>query len=226
MEKISNCNKMAKRAALLFWLSLCAGAGQVVRRIAPSRPVRAELFEGGRAAFELVELVPYARYEVRLSYAASSPMRFGLRLSTPEAEAAAAAAAAVASEARRGAERPSHLRRLLNTEKLLLGTEEVWGGDGSGGGGGGGGGGGALLLAVTAQREGVTPEGERRAPSSTVFELHLERLVFGLPLTVWRLVALLAVSVPSALCFVAPALQAALLARLDESAGAKASRRH
>jgi hypothetical protein len=183
--------------------------------------VRAELFEGGRATFELVELVPYARYEARLSYAASSPMRFGLRLSTPEAEAAAAAAAA-AAEASRGAERPSHLRRLLNTEKLLLGTEEVWGGDGSGGGGGGG----AMLLAVTAQREGVTPEGKGRAPSSTVFELHLERLVLGLPLTVWRLAALLAVSVPSALCFVAPALQAALLARLDESAGAKAGRRH
>jgi len=206
------------RTTLLFCASLCAGAGQVVRRIAPSRPVRAELFEGGRATFELVELVPYARYEARLSYAASSPMRFRLRLSTPEAEAAAAAAAA-AAEASRGAERPSHLRRLLNTEKLLLGTEEVWGGDGDGGGG-------ALLLAVTAQREGVTPEGKGRAPSSTVFELHLERLVLGLPLTVWRLAALLAVSVPSALCFVAPALQAALLARLDESAGAKAGRRH
>ena len=222
-------NRAQTKPSMVVELALLACLSAT--RLIPSHPVRAELYEGDQAQFALAELVASAGYEVRLSYAASSPMRFDLRLSDLPPTATSSLAGiegegggdkgfAAGGVAEAALARAAQLRRRLNVEKLLLGTDaQALPGEAGGNGSAG------ALLTVTARREGVAPEGEARARSSTVFEVHLERLVLGLALSVWRLVALLAVAVPTALCGLLPALQAALLAQLDE-ADVKASRRN
>ena len=123
-----------------------------------------------------------------------------------------------------GGRRQGHVRKLLNLEKITFGTDGdgvvlpshfdagqdaadnvILGGDA---------GDAVPVLTVLATREGVRPTyGAVEAVSkrnSAVFELLLERLVLGLPVSVWRLVALLSASIPAALCCAVPHLRSIL----------------
>ena len=153
----------------------------------------------------------------QLSYAASSPMHFQLRLAR---QRPGGSSGGMDGDGRR----QGHLRKLLNVEKVMFGTD----GDGVvllghlGAGGdatgdvlrGGEGEDSVPVLTVLATREGVRPPRSATAGvperTSAVFELLLERLVFGLPVSVWRLVALLGASIPAALCCAVPRLRSTL----------------
>ena len=131
-----------------------------------------------------------------------------------------------------GGRRQGHMRKLLNVEKVIFGTDgdgvvlpshldagEHVAGDVLLGGGAGGA---VPVLTVLATREGVRPTfGAVEASSkrnSAVFELLLERLVLGLPVSVWRLVVLLSASIPAALCCAVPHLRSTLRVKVGGEA--------
>ncbi len=156
-----------------------ASAGRVVMLTADTELAVQRLAFGATAVFQVASLLPAAAYEVKISYAASTPAAFAmwLRLEEPEEfprrsnvdEPAVSPSDNAATASRHQQQR----RQLLNTEKLVFrapATPTT-----------------AVFVHVTARPEAV-PAPDVPAPRHVQFNIAVERLALGcVPGRVWPL---------------------------------------